>query len=348
MNIELVEKARAARTGWKFLVIGDVMLDVYVHGDATRMSTEEPFPIFDADRAVMQPGGAANTAVNLAQLSNSVVLLGRGEELGNANFVTGGGLADRCLKDALDRNGVRGYLAPTKNYTTELKIRYFARQRPSYQFRCDWRTEADNESFADLVAMTLKEEPFDAIVVSDYAKGSISKRVSSEVLVHAFEHDIPVYVDCRPTNIPLWFYEDGNARHILKLNAHEFEAAGGRIDNGVPFINASARSRKVVFGELLLTRGEHGMFVWSSDMLQGVDVRGRPSPAFQSSVGAGDMALAAYAWARTIGLGSENAADVANVAASEIVKNREQRSISKAELIRVMSNIADGQHENDV
>ena len=50
------------------LVIGDAMLDVYMEGTAQRICREAPVPIVDVTDVKTAPGGAANTAANLAQL----------------------------------------------------------------------------------------------------------------------------------------------------------------------------------------------------------------------------------------------------------------------------------------
>lgn len=338
MSGKLSEAVRAARRGWKFLVIGDVMLDVYVHGDATRMSPEEPAPIFDAERISTRPGGAANTAVNLARLGNSVVLLGRGEQQNVDSVTFHSRPAALLLKDALSDCGVRHYLAPTPGYQTELKVRYVARGRPAYMFRCDWRTPADNDALTALVSSTLKEEPFDAVVVSDYAKGATSAKMAKDVLMSAFEQNIPVYIDCRPDQLPVWFQPGASSRRTLKLNEKEFNDAGGSVEDGMPSLQVKhcgdvCRAADV---ELLVTKGDRGMFVWSSTMLHGFDIAGRPSAEFKSSIGAGDTALAVYAWGRTIGLESGDAAFVANAAASEVVKHAENGGLSKDELIDVL------------
>src|SRR5690348_8173962 len=77
----------------KALVIGDAMLDVYLDGSANRICREAPVPIVDIRDVKAMPGGAANTAVNLAQLGAKVHFLS----------VLGDDQEGGLLKDALAR-----------------------------------------------------------------------------------------------------------------------------------------------------------------------------------------------------------------------------------------------------
>ena len=61
----------------KVLVIGDVMLDRFWHGAATRISPEAPVPIVDVVNVDDRPGGAGNVAINLAALDVETTLSGR-------------------------------------------------------------------------------------------------------------------------------------------------------------------------------------------------------------------------------------------------------------------------------
>ncbi|RYG39421.1 D-glycero-beta-D-manno-heptose-7-phosphate kinase, partial [bacterium] len=66
----------ASFSGRRVLVIGDLMLDEYVHGRATRISQEAPVMVVRQNRFEAVPGGAANVAANLAALGADVALAG--------------------------------------------------------------------------------------------------------------------------------------------------------------------------------------------------------------------------------------------------------------------------------
>src|SRR3974390_1618252 len=58
------------------LVLGDVILDRYWWGEASRLSPEAPVPVVRLERSSLRPGGAGNTAANLAAMGASVTLFG--------------------------------------------------------------------------------------------------------------------------------------------------------------------------------------------------------------------------------------------------------------------------------
>ncbi|MGB0988828.1 MAG: PfkB family carbohydrate kinase, partial [Pseudoalteromonas spongiae] len=60
----------------KILVVGDVMLDRYWHGDTGRISPEAPVPVVKVSGLEDKAGGAANVAKNIAHLDGKVSLLG--------------------------------------------------------------------------------------------------------------------------------------------------------------------------------------------------------------------------------------------------------------------------------
>ena len=62
--------------GQRILVLGDVILDWYWWGQASRLSPEAPVPVVRKQRTTLQPGGAGNTAANLAALGARVSLFG--------------------------------------------------------------------------------------------------------------------------------------------------------------------------------------------------------------------------------------------------------------------------------
>src|SRR5215469_3731462 len=60
----------------KVLVVGDIMLDRYIHGEVERISQEAPIPVIRHAQRYERAGGAANVAMNLAGLGCGAVLAG--------------------------------------------------------------------------------------------------------------------------------------------------------------------------------------------------------------------------------------------------------------------------------
>src|SRR5262245_37011037 len=78
------------------LVVGDIMLDDYVWGDAHRISPEAPVPVLQIQRRSYVPGGAANTAANVVGLGGRALLGG----------VVGPDSEARVLSEILTESGV--------------------------------------------------------------------------------------------------------------------------------------------------------------------------------------------------------------------------------------------------
>ena len=150
-------------------VAGDVMLDHYLWGDASRLSPEAPVPVVCVRRETRAPGGAANVALNLRALGARVSLFGR---LGTDD-------AGRRLADALAGAGVE--LLPgsvAEGVPTLVKTRILCRG----QQLCRLDREAPPDRFAvpadELAARCgapdAEGAPPDALLLSDYAKGVLT------------------------------------------------------------------------------------------------------------------------------------------------------------------------------
>jgi len=76
--------------GKKVLVIGDLMLDTYIFGEAQRLSPEAPVPVVPVQKRLFCPGGAANVAENLLGLGAQVTLAGFAGVDAEGNRLVGG------------------------------------------------------------------------------------------------------------------------------------------------------------------------------------------------------------------------------------------------------------------
>src|SRR4051795_10979968 len=112
----LVAVLDAAR-GLTITVVGDVLLDEYLHGGAARVAREAPVPAVTVTRTDAVPGGAGNLAANLAALGARVRLIG----------VVGDDDAGHRFREALKRSGVDdGHLVTEPGRRTVLKRRLVA------------------------------------------------------------------------------------------------------------------------------------------------------------------------------------------------------------------------------
>ncbi len=153
----------------KVTLIGDAMLDIYLEGTSNRLCREAPVPIVEVERRTDQPGGAANTAVNLAGLGGQVNFLS----------VVGGDTEGAILQECLKAKGVStAGLFVSRQRRTLSKQRIMAAGQMLVRF--DQGSEGPVESKLEqalIERLSALYEQSDAIVISDYGYGVLTPRV---------------------------------------------------------------------------------------------------------------------------------------------------------------------------
>jgi D-beta-D-heptose 7-phosphate kinase/D-beta-D-heptose 1-phosphate adenosyltransferase len=289
--------------GQKLLVLGDVILDRYWWGEASRLSPEAPVPVVRRRRSTTRPGGAANTAANLAALGASVDLLG----------VTGEDAEAAELKSALREFGVSGdLLLPEPGRPTTTKTRIVALHQQIV--RVD---EEETGAIADATAASALEcvasrLPHAAsIVVSDYAKGFLTPALLCAVIAAARAAGKPVLVDPKGTD-----YQRYTGASLLKPNRLELGILAGLPvrDHAETLIAGCRLSAALPGTSVLVTEGADGMTLFrDSRILAHAD--SAPRQVYDVT-GAGDTVLAAVAMALSAGADYPQAMQLATEAAA--------------------------------
>jgi len=177
----------AALTGRRLLVIGDVMLDEYVAGDARRVCPEAPVPVVEASRRWSVPGGAANAAANAVALGGIVTLGG----------ATGDDLAASELARAVHATGVdpAGLVADSARPTTT-KFRVLARGQQVIRVDTETLRPLAGEPADKLIAWAERiAVESDAVLLSDYGKGVVGAVLAARVIEAARRAGKSVVVD---------------------------------------------------------------------------------------------------------------------------------------------------------
>lgn len=305
------------------LIVGDVMLDQFVVGQVSRISPEAPVPVVEYDHDDYRVGGAANVANNVRALGGRVELVG----------LTGADSAGQRLRHLLAENGIgtSGLVVdPTRRTTTKLRI---VTTRNLQVARIDY--ESDHEAVGDAEqALAGQVERLvhraNAVVVSDYLKGSVTRGLMARMVAAARERAIPVLVDPK---IPHIHYYTGAT--IVTPNNHEAEVATRlRIRTPDDAVTAARTFREIAgCQDVLITRGEHGMC-----LLHGEDAVHYASSAHEVSdvTGAGDTVIAATALALGAGASMKDACGIANQAAGVVVAKFGPATLSQGELIEAL------------
>jgi D-beta-D-heptose 7-phosphate kinase/D-beta-D-heptose 1-phosphate adenosyltransferase len=312
-----------AMAGSRVLVIGDVMLDHFSIGRVTRISPEAPVPVVIFERDEFRAGGAANVAVNARALGARVELVGLVGVDAQA-----GQLRELLAAADVSANGL--VADDARRTTTKLRVVTTRNQQVA---RVDFENdEPPAAPVEDALIEQLEPRIADAgaIIVSDYLKGLVTRRLMASLIGVAHERAVPVLVD--PKIPHLDFYAGAT---LVTPNHLEAEIATHlRIRNDDEARRAAVAFRERVRSEgVLITRGEHGMWLLC-DGIEG------PLPATAREVsdvtGAGDTVVATLALALAAGATPAEAARLANLAAGVVVGKFGPATLSPDELRAVV------------
>ena len=313
----LLKKISALR----ILVVGDVMLDHYIWGDATRISPEAPVPVVDIVRDTYAAGGAANVALNIADLG--------------AHAVVAGCLADdeagRKLQQLLRERDVQAVVAPCAGATilkTRVIVQHQQLCRLDRESPPGVYTVSANALFDTVLGDAIRAA--DAVVLSDYAKGLLDNALVEKVSRLARADGKFIALDPKPRR-KLAFRD----LDLITPNKKEsFQLAGLEPDLHEPFpadqicarLHELYRTR-----HLVITLGEEGMLLSENGRVTG-RIPTAAREVFDVS-GAGDTALAALVLALRAGSDLETAAHFANAAAGVVVGKLGTATVTPRELL---------------
>ncbi len=285
------------------------MLDRYWHGDAGRISPEAPVPVVRVTHDETRPGGAANVALNLASLGARVScagLVGLDQE------------AD-LLVQTLANHGVDARFQ-TVAHRTITKLRVLSQSHQ--MIRLDFETPFEPVDAQSLLQQTAMDG-FNALILSDYAKGSLEPLGWIE---RGRSQGIPVIVDPKGHD-----FERYRGATLLTPNRAEFEAVVGPWTNEDDLIE---RARELIarfdWQALLVTRSEQGMTLVLAD--GPVHHFSATAREVADVTGAGDTVVATLAAGLGQGLSLPESAELANRAAGIVVSKSGTASVSAREL----------------
>jgi D-beta-D-heptose 7-phosphate kinase/D-beta-D-heptose 1-phosphate adenosyltransferase len=320
---EVIRHIEHEWSGKRLLVVGDVMLDKYIWGDVGRISPEAPVPVVRVTHQTEQPGGAANVAMNLARLGANIALVG---------FV-GGDENERALVADLERNAIRPLLVKSVGFPTITKLRILGGSQQMLRLDTELLGDRPAAEYDRLMQRALSEVPgCHAVVLSDYAKGTLTAEVCQKIITAARDANVPVLVDPKSSDLSRY-----RGATTVCPNLAELAAAAREDMHHVERLLASAERMVSEFDLQFMTAtlGERGMaFVGTG--------RRVIHPAIAKQVfdvsGAGDTVIAVLALALASGLPPETAVQLANVAAGIVVGKIGTVPIEKHELLYALGN----------
>lgn len=327
-------------------VLGDLMLDRYLWGTASRLSPEAAVPVVDFVEQSECLGGAGNVAVNIAALEAKV------EAFGVIGTEESGRALQKCLRAASIAD--KGVVADSKRVTT-VKTRIIARHqqvvRVDHERREPLRPETQEKLLRPLFSAL---RHLDALVLSDYDKGLITDDFADRVLSAAHQLKVPVFV--KPKTSRLYAYRGARA---IVCNAKE---AGFFVTRSLADERSFEEASRALLahfgcGAIVITRGDKGINVLDESWPRSIHI---PATGFEVSyarvgqpgiargatgrqvfdvTGAGDTVLSTLALAAAAGAPLADAAMLANTAAGVVVGKLGTASVTPQELLHALDDI---------
>ena len=309
--------------GAHVLVIGDAMLDTFIVGRVSRISPEAPVPVVAFDHETQRIGGAANVAHNITTLGGHATLVAvTGQDENSKTLLRG------CREAKIDA----GFIAADSNRVTTTKVRIVT-ERNQQVARIDYETDAEISGESERgVVSSIREHGSEAtaIVVSDYLKGCVTRRVMEAAVETARQRKIPLLVDPK---IPHIDYYAGAT--LITPNHHEAEVATHTRIRSIEEAREAARlfRDRARCDAVLMTRGDQGMWLLGGDDEGHLAASARE---VADVTGAGDTVIATMALVMAVGGTLVEAAQLANEAAGIVVGKFGPATVGVAELLRAL------------
>ncbi len=291
------------------LVVGDVMLDHYIWGNVSRISPEAPVPVVNVTRENLLIGGAGNVVNNIHSLGGRVSICG----------VIGPDDAGKRLLHLLRAKGIVTDGVMVENgRTTTIKTRIIAHSQQVVRFDRETKNGVERDSHRKIIEFVTRQieegEGLDAIVLSDYCKGVVTKELVRDIVNLAKQNDILVSVDPKVSHFGMY-----SGVTILTPNTRE-ASIGSRveIDDEQSLLKAGTLLlKRLKCRAVLITRGEHGMSLFEGGG-RITHIQTVAQEVFDVT-GAGDTVISALTLAMAAGASTEDAARLSNFAAGIVV-----------------------------
>ena len=305
----------------KIAVIGDLMLDEYIMGKVDRISPEAPVPVVKVTEEKFVLGGAANVINNLAALGANVYCGGLVGKDKNAEK----------LINAFPKNVDCNLILKVDNRPTIVKKRVIAGHQQL--LRLDWEEEFYiNEDEENIIIKNLKNhiKDLNAVILSDYNKGLLTKSLSQKIINLCRENNVIVTVDPKPKNTSNFV----GASSITPNKKEAYAAVDANALENIDIVGEKLK-KKYNLDTVLITRSEEGMTLYDKEI--------HNIPTYAKEVydvtGAGDTVISVFTLAKAAGATWEEAAKIANAAGGIVVGKIGTSTVSEKELISTYNSI---------
>ncbi|SNS96150.1 rfaE bifunctional protein, domain I [Ekhidna lutea] len=300
--MESIEDVFEAFKNKTVLVVGDVMIDNYMRGKASKISAEAPVPVIRLEKQEKRLGGAANVALNIRALGATPILCS----------VVGDDADGESFEQLLEfENMPNKGIIRSQNRVTTTKLRITSGLQHLIR--------VDNEDVHPLIDLDQKSllhhirnllDECDLVIFEDYDKGTINPEVIEQTIKLAKEKNIPIAVDPKRRNFTKY-----QGVSLFKVNVAdlkdgldiEFDA----LDESELANAAKQLKDNVAADNYFITLSKHGLFYDSGKESGKLEAHKRN---IVEVMGAGDTVISISGLCLTLGLPLEFIAELANIA----------------------------------
>lgn len=287
------------------LVIGDLMIDQYIWGKVKRISPEAPVPVVEVAEENLLLGGAANVAHNVSSLGGKVFItgvIGR-DEVGKI-------LTNKLNEAGFDTDGV----IIDRHRPTTVKTRVIAHSQQVVRFDREIKSDISQSTVSMILDYVRSCLPgIKGIIVSDYSKGLITRKLIKDLLDIAGSR---IFVAVDP-KIGHFDYYKGVSLITPNINEASFGSGIDIVDEKTLANAGKTLLQKLKCKAVIITRGDEGMSLFETSG------RITHTPTCAREVydvsGAGDTVIAALTLSHAAGATLRDAAIIANHAAGVVV-----------------------------
>lgn len=299
------------------LIIGDIILDEYWFGDSNRISPEAPIPVVDINKKDFRLGGAGNVALNLLEfISNTTLISSIGKDLDG-----------KIIKKILKKKKVKYHLKKISIGKSIKKLRVFSGHHQ--MIRLDFESEKKNYTLKLDNKIKKEIDKSKLILLSDYGKGTLLD--VRKIIKYAKIKSKLIIIDPKGSDFNKYKYAS-----ILTPNMNEFINVVGEVNNKTQLIKKARNliKKNHLIG-ILVTQGKNGMtFVSKNKVIQKKSL----AQNVYDVTGAGDTVIATFSAYLDMGKTYEESMEMANIAASTVIKKIGTTTVDKKEIEEINEN----------
>tara|TARA_Y100000590_G_scaffold423252_1_gene528960 strand:+ start:270 stop:1250 length:981 start_codon:yes stop_codon:yes gene_type:complete len=321
-SIENLIKSNSKRISkTNILCIGDLILDQYIYGNVERMSPEAPVPILSVNDENFQLGGVGNVARNISSLGGKATIIS----------LIGKDSSSKYIKKLITKEkNLKGDFVADEHYSTPLKTRFL--NNFTQLLRADKEGIISKlqtsyiQKIKDKVRKQIKH--YDAVIISDYNKGLITKELIKELVKLAKKSKRTILAD--PKSKDFKTYEGVD---FLTPNQKELsEATNNFIDSEKEAVESGKQIiEQCKIKNILVTRSEKGMILINNKKFK---IFPTLAKEIYDVSGAGDTVIAVLTIMLASGFDIETSAFLSNHAAGIVVGKRGTAVTTQEEMIK--------------